>query len=79
MDTAKETFSFYCVVPENIHTLTTEGIGNSGGVGRSKAQENPEERGGGGGKGKITSQGVNFVFFQVNPRKKCEIYIFPIF
>jgi len=24
---------------------TTEGIGNSGGVGGSKAQENPEERG----------------------------------
>jgi len=24
----------------------TEGIGNSGGVGGSKAQENPEERGG---------------------------------
>jgi len=24
---------------------TTEGIGNSGGVGRSKAPENPEERG----------------------------------
>ena len=35
-----------CVVPENIHTPTTEGIGNSGGVGGgSKAQENPEERG----------------------------------
>jgi len=33
------------VVPENIHTPTTEGIGNSGGVGGSKAQENPEERG----------------------------------
>jgi len=37
--------STYCVVPENIHTPTTEGIGNSGGVGGSKAQENPEERG----------------------------------
>jgi len=34
------------VVPENIHTPTMEGIGNSGGVGRSKGQENPEERGG---------------------------------
>jgi len=35
------------VVPENIHTPTTEGIGNSRGVGGrgSKAQENPEERG----------------------------------
>jgi len=33
------------VVPENIHTPTTEEIGNSGGVGGSKAQENPEERG----------------------------------
>ena len=35
-----------CVVPENIHTPTTEGIGNSGGVGGSKGQENPEGRGG---------------------------------
>ena len=33
------------MVPENIHTPTMEGIGNSGGVGGSKAQENPEERG----------------------------------
>ena len=38
-------FSIHCVVPENIHTPTTEGIGNSRGVGGSKAQENPEERG----------------------------------
>jgi len=36
----------HCVVTENIHTPTTKGIGNSGGVGGSKAQENPEERGG---------------------------------
>ena len=36
-----------CVVPENIHTPTTEGIGNSRGVGGSKAQEIPERRGGG--------------------------------
>ena len=36
----------YCVVPENIHTPTTEGIGNSRGVGGSKAQEIPERRGG---------------------------------
>jgi len=35
------------VVPENIHTLPMEGIGISMGVGRSKAQENPE----GGGRG----------------------------
>ena len=36
-----------CVVPENIHTPTTEGIGNSRGVGGggSKAQEIPERRG----------------------------------
>jgi len=33
------------VVLENIHTPTTEGIGNSRGVGGLKAQENPEERG----------------------------------
>ena len=35
-----------CVVPENIHTPTTEGIGNSRGVGGSKAQEILERRGG---------------------------------
>ena len=35
-----------CVVPENIHTPPTEGIGISRGVGGSKAQENPEEGGG---------------------------------
>ena len=34
-----------CVVPENIHTPTTEGIGNSEGEGGSKTQEIP----GGGG------------------------------
>ena len=33
-----------CVVPENIHTPTTEGIGNSRGVGGSRAQEIPEGR-----------------------------------
>ena len=37
------------MVPENIHTLTTEGIGNSrgmGGGGGSMAKEIPEGRGG---------------------------------
>ena len=34
-----------CVVPENIQTPTTEGIGNSRGVGGSEAQEIPEGRG----------------------------------
>ena len=34
------------VVPENIHTPTTEGIGNSRGVGGSKSQEIPEGMGG---------------------------------
>ena len=34
-----------CVVPENIHTPTTEGIGHSGGVAGSKTQEIPEGRG----------------------------------
>jgi len=34
-----------CVVPENIHTPTTEGIGNSRGEGGSKAQEIPGGRG----------------------------------
>ena len=36
--------TMYCVVPENIHTPTTEGIGNSRGVGGSMAQEIPEGR-----------------------------------
>ena len=35
----------YCVVPENIQTPTTEGIGNSKGVGGSMAQEIPKGRG----------------------------------
>ena len=34
------------MLPENIHTSTTEGIGNSGGVGGSKGLEIPEGRGG---------------------------------
>ena len=34
-----------CVVPENIQTPTTEGIGNSKGVGGSMAQEIPKGRG----------------------------------
>ena len=29
----------YCVVPENIHTPTTEGIGNSRGVGGQKPRK----------------------------------------
>ena len=37
--------SLECVVPENIQTPTTEGIGNSRGVGGSEAQEIPEGRG----------------------------------
>ena len=36
-------YFFNCVVPENIHTPPTEGIGISRGVGGSKAQENPWE------------------------------------
>ena len=39
------TFFCYCVVPENIQTPTTEGIGNSEGVGGSMAQEIPKGRG----------------------------------
>ena len=35
-----------CVVPENIHTLTMKGIGNSREVGGSKSQEIPEGMGG---------------------------------
>ena len=40
-----ECLLLYCVVPENIHTPTTEGIGNSEGEGGSKTQEIPEGRG----------------------------------
>ena len=39
------TFVRQCVVPENIHTPTTEGIGNSEEEGGSKTQEIPEGRG----------------------------------
>ena len=38
-------YDLHCVVPENIQTPTTEGIGNSRGVGGSEAQEIPEGRG----------------------------------
>ena len=38
----KQLSYYYCVVPENIHTPITEGIGNSRGVGGSKALEIPE-------------------------------------
>ena len=53
------------MVPENIHTSTIEGIGNSRGVGGSKAREIPEgweggEGGGGGGDGQINFQMVQF-------------------
>ena len=34
----------HCVVPENIHTPTTEGIGYSKGAGGSKTQEIPTGR-----------------------------------
>ena len=38
--------NYYCVVPENIHTPTTEGIGNCKGEGGgSKTKEIPEGRG----------------------------------
>ena len=36
----------HCVVPENIHTPTTEGIGNSRGVGGVKGPGNSGEEGG---------------------------------
>ena len=48
----------YCVVPENIHTPTTEGIGNSRGVGGSKSQEIQEGRG-------VDSK-INFQMVQFN-------------
>ena len=45
-----EMIGLHCVVPENIHTSPTEGIGNSRGVGEgSMVQEIPEVGGGGGG------------------------------
>ena len=37
---------FYCVVPENIHTPTKEGIGNSRGVGGVKVPGNSRGDGG---------------------------------
>ena len=37
--------SLQCVVPENVQTPSTEGIGNSEGVGGSMAQEIPNGRG----------------------------------
>ena len=37
---------YYCVVPENIHTPTTEGIGNSGAVGGVKSPGKSREEGG---------------------------------
>ena len=46
--------------PENIHTPTMEGIGNSTGVGGSKAQEISEGWGGGGADGQINFQMVQF-------------------
>jgi len=36
----------YCVGPENIHTPTTEGIGNSGGVGGGQKPRKIQRRGG---------------------------------
>jgi len=36
----------HCVVPENIHTPTTEGIGNSGGVGGVKSPGKSRGEGG---------------------------------
>jgi len=36
-----------CVVPENTHTPTTEGIGNSGGVGGGQKPRKIQRRGGG--------------------------------
>ena len=38
----------YCVFPENIHTPTTEGIGNSGGGGERGVKGPGNSRGGGG-------------------------------
>ena len=55
---------WHCVVPENIQTPTTEGIGNSRGVGGSEAQEIPEGRG---LDHKITFQGVNIILFPTCP------------
>ena len=45
VDTSASSRDQHCVVPENIHTPTTEGIGNSKGEGGSKTHEIPEGRG----------------------------------
>ena len=42
------TYFIKCVVPENIHTPTMEGIGNSGGVGGAKSPGKSRGEGGGG-------------------------------
>ena len=50
-----------CVVPKNIHTPTTEGIGNSRGVGGGGQWPRKFQRGGG-VNGWISFQRVNFTF-----------------
>jgi len=55
-----------CVVPENIHTPTTEGIRNSGGVGGQKPRKIQRR---GGLNGSITFQRVNFDSF------RCELQV----
>ena len=63
-----------CVVPENIHTPSIEGIGNSWGVGGSQMPQNLSEcmkldwnfqrdGGGGGVKGKIPSMKEVWIIF----------------
>ena len=58
------------MVPENIHTPTTEGIGNSRGMGGQKPrkfQRGGGEAGGGGGGGltvKLTSRWFNSILYQ---------------
>ena len=49
-----------CVVPENIHIPTTEGIGNSEGMVGRVVRGPGNSRGEGGWTIKITFQGVNF-------------------
>ena len=55
------TFYLKCVVPENIHTPTTEGIGNSRGVGDQKPRKFQRGGGGGGADGQINFQMVQFI------------------
>ena len=68
-----EFMNHYCVVPENIQTPTTEGIGNSRGVGGGGGGQRLRKfQKGGGLDHKITFQGVNIIFHFFQKRFGCN-------